>query len=747
MTPPQLDPDIRRLLDRLRRRVRLYVWAEGAAAALAVVGLAFWLGLALDWLLEPPPAARVVGLIAAGAVVLAVIYRFIVARAFARLSDASLALLLEKHAARFDDSLLTSVELAEASGRDESFSAAMLDHTRQQARRHVPEARVGKVFDRRPLSRKAAAAVLLLASIAAFGYFATEAFAFFVNQRVIALTDAEWPRRTRLVVEGFPKNEQGVRTMKVARGGSFDLQIKADNRMPTPPPRRVEIRYQLDDQSRGRADARRVGEAVAGRDDYQEYAYTFKDVFHSRTFDVLGGDDRVSGLRLEVVDSPEITAMTLHCEYPAYMGRAPRDLNVTGAMSIPRGTKVTLRATTNKNLIQVRILDPEANEPVLIDIAASAADRKRFEYALGFLNADRLLLLVLHDHDGIENREPYRLSLSAAPDEPPQVSVALRGIGTAVTPSARVPLVGTLADDYGVARVWFEHGVDEQKPAETPTAPDAAGKTEAKLDLRLDLEPLKLEPKQKLVLALKASDRYDLGDEPNVGGSQRFLLDVVTPEQLRSMLESRELMLRRRFETIYAELAATRDLIARVEFASESEDGGDGEENAEDDSNLSTEQRAERALARRRVRVARALQNVQRSGHETLAVATAFDDIYAEMVNNRIDTEDLKTRLVDSIAAPLKEIGGPLTQKLEQTLETLDAEANHAEAGPAARRAAVAQADAVLAAMKAVLDRMLELESYNEVMELLRGIINDQEQLNQQTDQQRKSKLKNLLED
>jgi hypothetical protein len=32
-------------------------------------------------------------------------------------------------------------------------------------------------------------------------------------------------------------------------------------------------------------------------------------------------------------------------------------------------------------------------------------------------------------------------------------------------------------------------------------------------------------------------------------------------------------------------------------------------------------------------------------------------------------------------------------------------------------------------------------------MELLRGIINDQEQLNQQTDQKRKSKLKNLLED
>ena len=42
---------------------------------------------------------------------------------------------------------------------------------------------------------------------------------------------------------------------------------------------------------------------------------------------------------------------------------------------------------------------------------------------------------------------------------------------------------------------------------------------------------------------------------------------------------------------------------------------------------------------------------------------------------------------------------------------------------------------------------MLELESYNEVMELLRAIIADQEKLKQQTDEKRKGKLRNLLED
>jgi hypothetical protein len=50
-------------------------------------------------------------------------------------------------------------------------------------------------------------------------------------------------------------------------------------------------------------------------------------------------------------------------------------------------------------------------------------------------------------------------------------------------------------------------------------------------------------------------------------------------------------------------------------------------------------------------------------------------------------------------------------------------------------------------AMKAVLDRMLELEEYNELVELLRGIVKDQELLKERTQQEQRKKLKGLLED
>ena len=56
-------------------------------------------------------------------------------------------------------------------------------------------------------------------------------------------------------------------------------------------------------------------------------------------------------------------------------------------------------------------------------------------------------------------------------------------------------------------------------------------------------------------------------------------------------------------------------------------------------------------------------------------------------------------------------------------------------------------ADGVLVQMQQILDRMLELESYNEVVGLLRDIIDDQQKLNDRTKQQQTDRIKDLFED
>ena len=47
--------------------------------------------------------------------------------------------------------------------------------------------------------------------------------------------------------------------------------------------------------------------------------------------------------------------------------------------------------------------------------------------------------------------------------------------------------------------------------------------------------------------------------------------------------------------------------------------------------------------------------------------------------------------------------------------------------------------------MRQVLDRMLELETYNEVVALLRGIITDQEEINRRTKERQKERLQKFV--
>ena len=65
---------------------------------------------------------------------------------------------------------------------------------------------------------------------------------------------------------------------------------------------------------------------------------------------------------------------------------------------------------------------------------------------------DTTLLFTLTDSDNIQSRDPVRLALVPIADQPPQLAVQLDGIGTAVTPQARIPAVGRIADDYGIDR-------------------------------------------------------------------------------------------------------------------------------------------------------------------------------------------------------------------------------------------------------------------------------------------------------
>ena len=731
---------VSRKVARLRWLVRAYLLLEGVAALVLVFGAAFWVGLAVDWLLETSPAWRVAQWVVVLGTAIYILTNHLLARLSRPLPSTSLALLLERNNPELKESLITTVEAGVQSQSAFEGHQTMLRHTSLEAAEAMPQVKLSRIFNLRPLFWKMLAAAGLVVSIVVFSIIQAEAHGFWLQR--IRLSETLWPRRVQLSVLGFQQID-GQQLVNVARDDDYELQVEASIVDGHLAPANVEIRYRLQDGRRGRDTMTRIGAALPGRDPAQQFRYTFKNVVSDLQFDLIGDDDRIYDLKLHVVERPQIEQMSIACEYPAYLQRPPEGVAVSGRTELPEGTHGLFRFVANKPLEEVRVYDPSRQETLPATIVDGNAQEVQFAFDAGA--EDRVFLITMRDSDGIENREPYRVVLSVIADQPPDVSVQLRGIGSAVTPQATIPFIGKIADEYGLQEVWYEYQIDKTPPKQRLLPTKLSGRRElselgnfdlAETDEATQRRLVELQPGQQLTLSVKARDAYDLLEQPHVGSSQRFLLDVVTKSELRALLEKRELTLRQRFEAIYEKMLSTSDLLGRIEVTP----SGTADQPI-DEAELG--RRHDRDL----LRIAGALQNVTQLAYETVGVTDGFDAIVDELVNNRVDTEELKQRLEQGISEPLREIGSTLMPALEQQLDELQTAFKAAENQQNRLTASVQQAEIVAEAMKEVLDRMLELESYNELVELLRGIVDEQKQLQEKTKQQRREKLRSLLDE
>jgi hypothetical protein len=759
-TRTDLAPAIRRVLDSVRRRIRAYVWIEAAALLVVLLGVAFWLGLLGDWLFEPSSGVRQVALAMLAVAAVFVAYRYLLRRIAVPISDATAATLLERRFPALNEHVQTAVDMASSPERAAAYHPEFIYETQQFAAHAVANIDPAALFNRGPLIKAVTAAAILGLSVVIFAVASRDAFGFWLQR--IALSNEPWPRRVHLEVVGFPVDDSGRRTHKLAQDDDFELLVHADT-SEFEVPDEVEIRFRLADGRRGRDTMIRVGDAASAQDEVQLFRYQFKRVAGDMEFDVVGGDDRVRDLRLQVVERPELFAIELECVYPKYLGRESRRLPVTGGMRIPEGAQLVLHANSTKPLTAASI--HRANNQTDAQLNFKDEPKQQLQWSYGAFTEDDVLMVSITDVDGVASREPYRVSLAVVRDEVPQIAVRLAGIGTAVTPDAVLPFVGKVTDDYGLDHAWYEYRVDGGAAETRPLSASLAGEPLLSeldaFDLRA-VDPstgqrlFELKPGQKLSLSLKAADRFDLADSPRAGASQQFTLDVVTPGDLLALLERRELALRQRYEAIYDKMTDTRNLLARVDFDNANADGpvpsegsssSDEAAAANEDAAESSPAATSRELARRRLRVAGSLQNVTQSADEVSGIAEAFDDLGDQLTNNRIDNPDLKSRLREQIALPLHRIADERMPELAAQLKLLEQQVADAAAAKPQLQKSIEFADQLLVEMRQVLDRMLELETYNEVVALLRGIITDQDEISRQTKERQKERLRDLFEE
>jgi hypothetical protein len=794
MTPdknkPKLARDVRSTLSRVRWRIRSYVWLEGIALAILWLGITFWAGLALDYLpvmvgaSEMPREARIVLLAVIAAILAYVLYRWILKRTFVRLPDHSMALLLERRFDRFHDGLVTSVELAENPEHASQFNPEMLEFTSNEARSHTRGVRVGEVFRLRPLLTKGILAFVAIGSIGLL--YAVNAHAVEIwTKRLYLLTDDTWPRKTRIEILGVQIQRQSSldgtpilsdlipfdaqREIKVAKGTSVVLKVAADATKSIP--EYCSVYYRTTEDENGRVTMQKLGRI---RDDLQTFVFDgkpFRGILASTTFDVRGNDHRVRDFHLTVVPSPAIVETKLACEFPDYMVNEelstwlPRTIDLASGTQLPMGTRINIRAKANKDLVKVDIHNPDIGETTTLEIPESEGESRQIEFLIPKLEANLALEITLHDVDGVVSDPPERIYVGCTEDQPPNVDVALKGIGTAVTPNVVLPAQGTISDDYDVNQGWYEVLQNDGEIRKLPFALGEGGDVDARLDfraLRGEEGGIDLKPKDKIAVTISADDRCDLFDSPNVGTGDRYQLEVVTSDELLAMLERRELGLRRRFEQIIDELGEMRDSLSRVRRDADTERGAAPEDSTEDGSataisaqtpptgadQAATDDDAEqrdREQALRLLRTQRAQIQSQKSKQEIIGVAASFDDIREELINNRVDSEDRKSRLKEQISDPLKLVADTLFDELVSQLETLEQKLDDPAASDETVDIALQQTDDILLELDKILQKMLELETFNELIGIVRSLLDDQKELAERTKKERANQARDLL--
>ena len=757
---------------------------------------AFWTFGLLDYLpaklgaAESPRAVRVVMLLLLIAVSLYLLFRFLWQRWRVRWSDSSLALLIENKHPEFQSSLVTTVQAARPTAmvntsiEEHPLRSGLLELARDRASELIESIDVNRLVRFRPLQMQLIVLGVLLGSSCVVAL-VQPAWTFHWAKRFFTLSDLPWPRSTELGVDGIEMDvptftgrstrqrylvpfRDGVAAVPKGQACQLKTWAKLTGKIV---PEVCTVYYRDSAGSRGRANMRRLT-ADKQKQSFVLDGPPLESVNESLWLSVTGGDARISNLQLTSVDAPLVTQLQINVTYPEYLQRSTKTtwgnetIPYRTGMRLPQGSQLELHLQTNKSVARcdyviVRAGDTSEKSSLPEQTMAINEKQSKFQMPLGSLDGNLLIELRLWGSDGICSSRVQQFVVSAIKDQPPQVDLVLQGIGTSITENAILPISGKIKDDYDVKDAWIETVLDENPLLKSPLSVQSDGKAVSQLDLKAMRDGGQLVAKVGSTLGLNvaAEDYLNLLNEPHVGRASVIQLGVVTPDQLLIMLERRELAMRARLEQIISELSQMRDLLVNMQRASEdslsipntaTDTAAEGLTDV--DASERTEAEENTPARRARMQMLRSQQaesQMTKSEGELRGVEREINQINQELINNRIDSIDRRTRLEDKIRKPLlvvlDQTWGPMASDIraieKSYSRSVKSESNMSELLPSS----IGKSNQIIVALTAILNDMIDIQDFNEVIDMVRGMIDDQSKVLEKTKQEQKKQLLDLL--
>jgi hypothetical protein len=461
-----------------------------------------------------------------------------------------------------------------------------------------------------------------------------------------------------------------------------------------------------------------------------------------------GGDARIAGLRLEVVDAPQVNDLKLEVKYPAYLQKSPtatwldETLDYRTGIRLPQGTEVSLVGQSNLALdrCECKWTFSDRDGVSFSQKSSLPANKNQFRIPLGFLASNTLIEIRLWAADGHCSTKVQQYYLNALLDEIPNLDLKLDGIGNAVTENAVLPIDAKVRDDHGISQSWFELFMNEKVAWKRDIVLSKDGIVRDQIDFRSlrDSKQLAIAAGQSVTLSMLAKDDFDLAPEEHVGRASPIQVSIVTPSQLLILLERRELAMRSRIELIISELNQLRELILKIRQTNREATNPDRSPAPSDENNSGESRSAEKLQL---PRAQQSVTQVEKSAGELKGVEVEIGQIYRELVNNRIDSQDRQDRLENRVRIPLQKIREGSLNELQRRIRNLEKEIEKGPANDPTIAGSLVSLAETLTALEAILEAMIDIQDFNEVVDMVRSMVDDQGKLIDRTKAEQKQRL------
>ena len=477
--------------------------------AIAVVGLiAILAGAAIVDLLMPLPSrVRIALLIGIIGTIGYLLYRYLIQPLRVKLTPHDVALNVERKHQDLEDRLVSALQFGEAETED-PIQSHLLQRLVTDAVERTEDIDFKATVDKSKKRKHVGIAVAALAGCALLALIFPTELNISLNRLLSPWEKTEPVFTTKLTVD--PGNA------RILRGRSLAINLDVTGKAAD----KARLVYTKGDPAADTEPQRQEIDMVRIEGEKRKFGYELFNINENMEYYVTANEVESEHYTVEVFDMPKLTAVEVAYIYPEYTKLKPIIQQGDGNIRAVAGSQAEVRITTNK-AIESATLTVEAQEPTPMAIF----DGRTLTTTLDVLNDGKYTVKLLCV-DGFNNQTPIEYTITATPDEPPEIVIKEPGRDIKATKLEEVKVLAEATDDYGVENMTLMYSIGSGEPRELEA--ETVEVKEKKIisgDYVFYLEELDVEPGELISYYAQATDN-NTRTGPGTSTSELYFIEV-----------------------------------------------------------------------------------------------------------------------------------------------------------------------------------------------------------------------------